>query len=167
MVGTRFDWENRTGHWAQGIGHGAWGAGIWLAAALACILALLSGCAAATRNIDFGPLENGVPLVSLVVTEDLSVVQRECSAVRSEQSILGCEITRIVALPDQKYVRAVTVVQYTDSLPSAMAFEIQAHELCHAIAIFQPIGDPCHNGNGGVLQSAMPSARSQVNTLMR
>ncbi len=138
-----------------------------MAAALASILVLVSGCAATTRSVGSGLLENGAPLVRLVVTEDLSVVKRECAAIRSEQSILGCEVTHLVTLPDQKQALAVKVVQYTDSLPSPMAFEIQAHELCHAIAIFQPIGDPCHNGNGGVLQSAMPSARSQVNTLMR
>ncbi len=155
MAGWTMDWENCTGPGARGLGHGAWGTGIWLAAALALILALLSGCAATTRNIGFGPLSDGEPLVMLVVTEDLSVVKRECSAIRSEQSILGCEIPRIVTLPDHTQVRAVKVVQYTDSLPSAMAFEIQAHELCHTVALFQPIGDPCHNGNGGVLQSAM------------
>ncbi len=53
-------------------------------------------------------------------------------------------------------VRTVKVVRYTDFLPSALAFEIDAHELCHAIAAFQTIPDPCHVGNEGLAQSSSP-----------
>jgi hypothetical protein len=44
-----------------------------------------------------------------------------------------------------------TIVRYTDSLPSKLAFEIEVHELCHAIASLQTIDDPCHVGNDGLL----------------
>jgi hypothetical protein len=35
-----------------------------------------------------------------------------------------------------------------------MAFEIDIHELCHAVAALQPIEDPCHVGNRGFLRSS-------------
>jgi len=50
-------------------------------------------------------------------------------------------------------VKMMKVVRYTDALPSALALEIDAHELCHVVAALQPIDDPCHLGNGGVVQS--------------
>jgi hypothetical protein len=49
----------------------------------------------------------------------------------------------------------VKIVRYTDALPSRMAFEIDAHELCHAIASVQGIADPCHAENHGLVE---PSA---------
>ncbi len=125
------------------------------------LVVLLAGCAT-TRNAQFGPLSTGEPLVILVVTGDLEVVTRECAPIRSERQILGCEITRLVTLPNQTVVRALKVVRYTDALPSAMAFEIDAHELCHVVVSFQAIADPCHNGNGGVLQTGMPLVEKAV-----
>jgi hypothetical protein len=37
-----------------------------------------------------------------------------------------------------------------------VAFEIEAHELCHAVASLQAMRDPCHDDNGGVVTS-MPA----------
>jgi hypothetical protein len=54
-------------------------------------------------------------------------------------------------LSDGRDARVITIVRYTDSLPSKLAFEIEVHELCHAIAPLQSIDDPCHVGNGGLL----------------
>jgi len=48
----------------------------------------------------------------------------------------------------------VKVVRYADVLPSKLAFEIDAHELCHAIASVQVIDDPCHAENRGIVESA-------------
>jgi hypothetical protein len=39
-------------------------------------------------------------------------------------------------------------------VPSALAIEIDVHELCHVVAALQSIEDPCHLGNNGVIQSA-------------
>jgi hypothetical protein len=111
---------------------------------------LVAGCVS-TRIGTVGPLPGREPLVTLVVTEDRQVVQRECRHVLAPGLVLGCRISRTVALPDGRDARAVTIVRYTDSLPSRLAFEIEAHELCHAIASLQAIDDPCHAGNNGVL----------------
>jgi len=46
------------------------------------------------------------------------------------------------------------VVRYTDALPSMMAFEIEIHELCHAVAALQTIDDPCHAENNGLIQTS-------------
>jgi hypothetical protein len=56
---------------------------------------------------------------------------------------------------DDITVQAMKIVRYTDSLPSALAFEIDAHELCHAIASLQPIADPCHVDNYGFVQASV------------
>ena len=45
------------------------------------------------------------------------------------------------------------IVRYAETAPSPATFEIDAHELCHAIAALQLMKDPCHDGNGGVLQA--------------
>ena len=45
------------------------------------------------------------------------------------------------------------IVRYAETAPSPATFEIDAHELCHAVAALQPMKDPCHDGNGGVLQA--------------
>jgi hypothetical protein len=66
-------------------------------------------------------------------------------------SPVGCRLSRTVALSDGRNARTVTIVRYTDSLPSKLAFEIEVHELCHAIASLQQIDDPCHVGNDGLL----------------
>jgi hypothetical protein len=59
-----------------------------------------------------------------------------------------------VAVTGGSPVRAIKIVRYAETVPSAVTFEIDAHELCHAIASLQLFKDhPCHAGNGGVLQA--------------
>jgi hypothetical protein len=122
--------------------------------ALAAGALLLAGCALSTRTLQMGPLPQGQRLVTLVVSEDREVVRRECAGVPAAGRALGCHRWRRVALAGAGDVQLVTIVRYTDALPSALALEIDAHELCHAIAALQPIADPCHADNGGVIQSA-------------
>lgn len=124
-----------------------------------CALAL-SGCATGTRTGQLGPLAASEHLVTLVVTEDTAVVRQECPlGIVATSHVLGCQTSRPVAVKDGGVARVVKIVRFTDRLPSAMAFEIDIHELCHAVAALQPIADPCHVGNGGVVQhypSALP-----------
>ena len=124
---------------------------------LSIILALgtvLSGCVS-TRMAGVGTLPNGERLITLVVSEDRQVVHRECQDVPALGPVLGCQTSRALALPNGVAVRAVKIVRYTDALPSRMAFEIDAHELCHAIAAVQSIEDPCHAVDHGIVE---PSA---------
>jgi hypothetical protein len=117
-----------------------------------------TGCATTgTRSGHLGVLDTDAQLVTLVVSEDSTVVRGECPLV-AHGSVLGCQTSRTVALPDGRSVRLVKIVRFTDRLPSAMAFEIDIHELCHAVAALQGIDDPCHTGNGGVVQhpAALP-----------
>ena len=114
---------------------------------------VLSGCVS-TRVAQVGALTNGERLVTLVVSEDRQVVHRECQDVPALGPILGCQTSRALALPNGVAVRAVKIVRYTDALPSRMAFEIDAHELCHAIAAVQGIEDPCHAENRGIVESS-------------
>ena len=51
-------------------------------------------------------------------------------------------------------VRSMKIVRYAESLPSAVTFEIDAHELCHAIAAVQSIEDPCHAVDHGIVESS-------------
>ena len=62
-----------------------------------------------------------------------------------------------VTLPGTGLVQLVKIVRFTDAMPSSLSLEIDVHEICHAIAALQPIDDPCHADNGGVIESA-PSA---------
>jgi hypothetical protein len=101
-----------------------------------------------TRSAGLGVMPGGERLVTLVVTEDRAVVGRECPI--SLAPILGCQTSRKVSTADGSEVRVVKIVRYTDRVPSALAFEIDIHELCHAVAALQPIADPCHVENGGV-----------------
>ena len=124
---------------------------------LPIVLALgiaLSGCVS-TRIAEVGTLPNGERLITLVVSEDRQVVHRQCQDVPALGSVLGCQTSRALALPNGHAVRAVKIVRYTDALPSRMAFEIDAHELCHAIAAVQSIEDPCHAVDHGIVE---PSA---------
>jgi hypothetical protein len=114
----------------------------------------LSGCAG-TRVGSFGPLTDGRSLVTLVVSEDEAVVARHCADIAAPR-VLGCQISSPATQADGRRVRSIKVVRYTDALPSALAFEIDIHELCHTVASLQAIVDPCHAGNGGVVQ-AMPT----------
>jgi len=115
---------------------------------------VLSGCAS-TRIAEVGTLPpNGERLITLVVTENRQVVHRQCQDVPALGPVLGCQTSRALALPNGVAVRAVKIVRYTDVLPSRMAFEIDAHELCHAIAAVQSIEDPCHAVDHGIVESS-------------
>jgi hypothetical protein len=121
---------------------------------LVAIAALLvTGCAS-TRVGSVGRLPNDDRLVTLVVTEDRKRVDAECNGVPSLGTLVGCHVSRRVELEDAAAVQVVKIVRLTDRLPSAMAFEIEAHELCHAVAGLQAMRDPCHDENHGVLTSA-------------
>jgi len=115
---------------------------------------LLAGCAASTRVVRMGPLQTGDRLVTVVVSEDRAVVRQECVDVPSAGPILGCHVWRRVALPGSGLVQLVKIVRFTDTMPSALSLEIDVHELCHAIAALQPIDDPCHTDNHGIIESA-------------
>ena len=128
--------------------------------ALAALLTL-AGCATSTRTARMGPLATG-PLVTLIVTDDRAVVERECREVPALGPILGCSIWRTVQPDGRTEVKMMKVVRYTDALPSALALEIDAHELCHVVAALQPIDDPCHVGNGGVVKSGAPNIRGMT-----
>jgi hypothetical protein len=92
-----------------------------------------------------------------VVTEDPAVVRGECPPNFGHGAVLGCQTSRQVDLIGGKSIRVVKIVRYTDRVPSALAFEIDIHELCHAIAALQPMDDPCHVGNGGIAgEAAVP-----------
>jgi hypothetical protein len=114
-------------------------------------VAALAACATPTRAARYGPLAGGESLVTLVVTEDRTEVARQCEGTIATGMVLGCQQSWPVALPDGRRARSVKIVRYTDSLPSALAFEIDVHELCHAVAALQLIDDPCHATNGGVV----------------
>jgi hypothetical protein len=131
------------------------------------VIALLGmvGCAT-SRSARVGMVADDQVLVTLVVSEERSVVERECSGVRAAGPILGCHMTRFVSTPEE-IVRVVKIVRYTDSLPSQSTLEIDAHELCHMVAAFQHIKDPCHAENGGVLQARQPSSAAHDIHLIR
>ena len=112
-----------------------------------------AGCAAGTRSGGLGLLPGGDRLVTLVVSEDPSLVGRECPETIGGR-VLGCQTSRRVPLAEGADVRIVKIVRYTDRVPSALAFEIDIHELCHAVAALQPINDPCHAENGGMASTA-------------
>lgn len=120
---------------------------------------LLAGCAE-TRSARFGLLAPDEPLVTLVVSEDRETVNRECYDPDGARGLLGCQTSRLVELPGGAQVKVIKVVRYTDSLPSEMAFEIDVHELCHAVAAAQGLEDPCHRENGGVVRAAATEGRT-------
>jgi len=120
---------------------------------------LLAGCATPTKIMRMGPLADGSRLVTVVVSEDRSVVRQECVNIPSAGPILGCHLWRRVAEPGGASVQLVKIVRFTDSMPSTLALEIDVHELCHAIAALQPIDDPCHTDNHGIIESAAASVR--------
>jgi len=118
----------------------------------------LGGCATSTRTAKMGPLPTG-PLVTLIVSDDRAVVERECREVPALGPVLGCSIWRTVQPDGKTDVKMMKVVRYTDAVPSVLALEIDAHELCHIVAALQPIEDPCHVGNGGVVRAGSPNGR--------
>src|SRR5437762_14118589 len=95
-------------------------------------LLMLGGCATSTRTARMGPLATG-PLVTLIVTDDRAVVERECREVPALGPILGCSIWRTVHPDGRTEVRMRKVGGYTDALPSALALETDAHELCPVV----------------------------------
>ena len=113
----------------------------------------LAGCAG-TRVGHAGRLSTGDQLVTVVLSEDREAIDRECGYPLSIGPVYGCQTSYTVALPDGRSARSIKVVRYTDVLPSMLAFEIEVHELCHAIATLQPIDDPCHAENNGLLQTS-------------
>src|SRR5207244_13269640 len=108
-----------------------------------------------TPSAVVGTLPTRRRLISLVGSEDCQVGHRQCQDVPALGPVLGCQTSRALALPNGVAVRAVKIVRYTDVLPSRMAFEIDAHELCHAIAAVQSIEDPCHAVDHGILESSV------------
>jgi hypothetical protein len=129
-----------------------------IAALLTGLTLLLSGCAS-TRVAQMGRLPNSDKLVTLVVSEDRAVIAQHCEGALAVGPIYGCQITRSSPLADGSSVRLITIVRYTDRLPSPMALEIDVHELCHAVASLQSVPDPCHIENNGFLQSAPHTVR--------
>jgi hypothetical protein len=109
---------------------------------------LVTGCAT-TR------VAHLLPLVTVVVSSDRAVVERECNDSDTVAATLGCERFSPVRLQDGSFARAVRLVRYADTLPSTMALEIDVHEMCHAVASVQRLADPCHIGNGGKLQAGL------------
>jgi hypothetical protein len=129
-------------------------------AVLASVL-LLAGCTTSTRTARMGRLPSTEPLITLVVSDDRKVVERECRDVPALGPVLGCSMWRPVQVDGATEVKVMKVVRYADSMPSPLALEIDAHELCHVVAALQPIDDPCHVGNNGVIQSAGASSRGR------
>jgi len=101
-----------------------------------------------------GPLPSMEPLVTLIVSDDRRVVEHECRDVPALGPVLGCATWRTIRVDGTTDVKVMKVVRYADSVPSALALEIDVHELCHVVAALQSIDDPCHLGNNGVIQSA-------------
>jgi hypothetical protein len=131
---------------------------------LLAALLVLEGCATSTRTMRMGPLNPSAPiwkepLVTLIVSDDRAVVERECREVPALGPVLGCSIWRTVKSDAGSLVKVMKVVRYADTLPSTLALEIDVHELCHVVAALQPIDDPCHVGNGGVAQTVIGPAR--------
>ena len=123
-------------------------------------MVILSGCATSTRMARMGPLPSLEPLVTLVVSDDRRVVEHECRDVHALGPVLGCSMWRTIRVNGNTEVKVMKVVRYADSVPSALAIEIDVHELCHVVAALQSIEDPCHLGNNGVIQSAAGIAPS-------
>lgn len=128
---------------------------------LALVTLGATGCAS-TLTASFGPLAGNHMLVTLVVTEDRDVVARECEGVRTAAEVLGCQKSWPITLPDGRGLRTMKIVRYTDRLPSPLAFEIDVHELCHAVAALQLFDDPCHRLNDGVAQAARDGGSAMV-----
>ena len=119
---------------------------------------LLAGCGTSTRIMQMGPLGDGARLVTVVVSEDRAVVRQQCADIPAAGPILGCHLWHNVSGPGGTPVQLIKIVRFTDALPSQLALEIDVHELCHAIAALQPIEDPCHADNQGIIESAASAA---------
>jgi hypothetical protein len=112
---------------------------------------LVSGCTT-TLISHLGPLPDHRSLVTLVVTEDRSLIKKEC--MHGEQvPVLGCQLTLVSILGEAPNVRAVKIVRYTDKLPSRTAVENEAHQVCHIVTRLQGLPDLCHAGNGEMAEA--------------
>jgi hypothetical protein len=76
----------------------------------------------------------------------------------------GCASTRVGAvgrLSNDEWLVTLVVTEdrkrvderSIQTLPSAMAFEIEVHGRCHAVAGLQAMRDPCHDEHGGRITS--------------
>ena len=101
-------------------------------------------------------------LVTLVVSDDRRVVEHECRDVPALGPVLGCSIWRTIRTDHGTTVKVMKVVRYAESVPSELTMEIDVHELCHVVAALQPIDDPCHVGNDGVIRAGDPNARGMT-----
>ncbi len=127
---------------------------------LAATILLASGCAS-TRVARAGPIADGEALLTLVVTDDLTVVQREC---RGIARVAGCFTSHMVDVGDGVVVKTLKIVRYADVLPSATALERDAAALCHAAADFQRIVDPCRSGSPRATRAPLRAEPSAVAT---
>jgi hypothetical protein len=59
--------------------------------------------------------------VTLIVSDDRGVVERECREVRALGPVLGCSIWRTVQPDGKTDVKMMKVVRYTDAVPSALS----------------------------------------------
>src|SRR5205814_4518143 len=82
-------------------------------------LLMLGGCATSTRTAQMGPLSTG-PLVTLIVTDDRAVVERECRELPALGPILGCSIWRTVQPYGRTAAKLITLLRYTDALPAPL-----------------------------------------------
>ena len=66
--------------------------------------------------------------MTLVVTEDLDVVRRECDnvprAALQATRVLGCQMSKPLRPDGALPVRAIKIVRFAESLPSLVTFEI-------------------------------------------
>jgi hypothetical protein len=139
-----------------------------LPAAMVMAAVVVTGCGTTTRIASFGPLPGGMNLVTLIVSEDLDVVKTQCAGVAAHGRVMGCQIASPVkGLSGALLVRTIKIVRYAERAPSPVTFEIDAHELCHAIASLQFLKDPCHEGNGGVLQAVETAGGLGVGNMKR
>jgi hypothetical protein len=120
---------------------------------LLVLASVLAGCAG-TRVGQLGVLPSGDRLVTVVVTQDRDVLDRECRQPLAPGRPLGCQSSRQVLLPGGGSARAIKVVRYADVLPSEATFRIEVHELCHVVATLQTLQDPCHAENAGLMELA-------------
>jgi hypothetical protein len=127
--------------------------GVRLFLILTSLAFAFAGCAG-TRVGQVGRLPTGDRLVTVVLSDDRETVDRECGYPLAVGPVYGCQTTNAVALPDGRTARLIRLVRCTDALPSTMAFEIEVHELCHAVAALQTIDDPCHAENNGLIQTS-------------
>jgi hypothetical protein len=105
------------------------------------VMLAASGCASSALVANLGQLDD-TSLVTLIVTSDLRLVEKECAGVPATAPLMGCEVS-IPAIRGTVPVRAVKVVRYTETMPTALSFEIDARSLCHTVAALQLLTESC------------------------